>query len=98
MTTPDEAVSAIEGRIWEGDVDPERLDELREEHLVTQALHFQGRTRTRVFAANGNVPAGFAPAQETLEDAYLVMMHTDGSILPASVPASDVGDEEMALQ
>ncbi len=75
-TTPRTAREAIEGRIFEGVVSPSELPALREHHHVTQELLVEGRHRVRVYAANGEVPGGFAKVAPTLEDAYLVLMRT----------------------
>ncbi len=100
VTTPTEALSAIEGRIFEGEADEETLEQVRRRHVVTQALLFEGHTRMRIFCEDDDTPADFAPEKETLEDAYPVMMHTDGRILPGSRPPEpnpDVDSSEVPL-
>ncbi len=74
VTSPGEARQAIAGRIYEGAVDAGALRELGHTHCVIQSLLVEGRNRARVFVPDGGVPAGFAPAAPTLEDAYLVLM------------------------
>ncbi len=76
VTSPGEARQAIAGRIFEGAVDGGGLAELGRRHCVIQSLLVEGRNRARVFASDGGVPAGFAPAAPTLEDAYLVLMRS----------------------
>jgi hypothetical protein len=44
----------------------------------SQAILVEGRHRVRVYASHGDPPAGFEPATPTLEDAYLVLMRTEG--------------------
>jgi ABC-type multidrug transport system ATPase subunit len=75
-TTPRGAREAIEGRIFEGVVSPSELPDLRANRQVTQELLVEGRHRVRVYAANGDSPAGFDKVAPTLEDAYLVLMRT----------------------
>jgi ABC-2 type transport system ATP-binding protein len=77
-TTPRAAREAIAGAIFEGSVQPAELPELRRTHHVTQAVLVEGRHRVRVYAPGGGAPAGFEPATPTLEDAYLVLMRTEG--------------------
>lgn len=73
-TTPRAAREAMDGRIFEGVVSPSELPDLRERCHVTQELLVEGRHRVRVYAPDGDVPAGFAHVPPTLEDAYLVLM------------------------
>lgn len=75
-TTPRAAREALDGRVLEGVVSPSELPELRVRHHVTQELLVEGRHRVRVYAANGEAPAGFERVSPTLEDAYLVLMRT----------------------
>ena len=77
-TTPRAAREAIAGAIFEGTVQPADLPELRRVRHVTQAILVEGRHRVRVYAPAGDPPAGFEPATPTLEDAYLVLMRTEG--------------------
>jgi ABC-2 type transport system ATP-binding protein len=77
-TTPRAAREAIAGAIFEGTVQPADLPELRRSRHVTQAILVEGRHRVRVYAPEGHPPAGFEPATATLEDAYLVLMRTEG--------------------
>jgi len=55
------------------------LAALRRERAVTQAILVEGRHRVRVHEPSRVPPPGFEPAAPTLEDAYLVMMRTDGA-------------------
>ena len=77
-TTPRAARAAIEGAIFEGTIAPSELPGLRRERTVTQAILVEGRHRVRVYAPAGDPPAGFEPVTPTLEDAYLVLMRTEG--------------------
>jgi len=76
-TTPRDAREAIAGAIFEGNVPPAELPDLRRTHAVTQAVLVEGRHRVRVWAPNGGAPAGFERVAPTLEDAYLVLMRND---------------------
>jgi len=86
-TTPRTARAAIEGTIFEGTVMPAELPELRRERIVTQAVLVEGRHRVRVHEPGGAVPPGFERVTPTLEDAYLLLMQSKGSVVPAPSPA-----------
>jgi ABC-2 type transport system ATP-binding protein len=77
-TTPAEARASIEGAIFEGHVRKEDLLKLRETRFVTQAILFEGRNRVRVWQPEGAPPEDFLPVPATLEDAYLVLMRSEG--------------------
>lgn len=79
LTSPSEARSTIDGTIYDGVVDKLELAPLRAQHQVIQSLLFEGRHRVRVFAPNGNPPAGFSASKATLEDAYLVLMRRESA-------------------
>ena len=74
LTTPSAARAAIAGRIWEGAVSGEELDEIQRTRSVTQAILVEGRNRVRIHEPNGSPPAGFEQVPPTLEDAYFVLM------------------------
>jgi hypothetical protein len=50
------------------------MADLRATHAVTQTLLVEGRHRVRLYEPDGGPPAGFEPAEPSLEDAYLVLM------------------------
>jgi ABC-type multidrug transport system ATPase subunit len=77
-TTPREAREAIGGAIFEGTVAPTELPDLRRNRRVTQAILVEGKHRVRVYEPEGRPPIGFEPVSPTLEDAYLVMVRSDG--------------------
>jgi len=77
-TTPAEARATIEGTIYDGTATTPELAGLRASHCVTQAMLFEGRYRVRVWSPTGSPPPGFRPASPTLEDAYLVLMRSNG--------------------
>jgi len=77
QTSPSEARAAITGRIFEGRVAAEELDEIRQRLRVTQAILVEGRNRVRIYEPAGQAPAGFEPVPATLEDAYLLLMQDE---------------------
>ena len=88
-TTPRTARAAIEGTIFEGTVTPAELPELRRERVVTQAILVEGRHRVRIHEPEGAAPAGFERVTPTLEDAYLLLMRSNGSVVPARTAAAN---------
>jgi ABC-type multidrug transport system ATPase subunit len=70
-----EARNRLEGRVAEGIVTPETLEEIRRSHRVTQAVLVEGSMfRTRVQGEPGSQPAGFVQVPPTLEDVYFGVM------------------------
>src|SRR6185312_8782257 len=65
QTSPSEAREAIDGRIFEGRVSREEMDEVRNRLRVTQAVLVEGKNRVRIY-------------QPTGEAVYLLLMQ-DGS-------------------
>jgi ABC-type multidrug transport system ATPase subunit len=78
QTSPSEAREAIDGKIFEGRVPREEMDEVRSRLRVTQAVLVEGKNRVRIYQPDAHAPAGFEPVPATLEDAYLLLMQ-DGS-------------------
>ena len=74
LTSPHEALRPIQGKIFEGRVAREELEEVRQRLRVTQAVLFEGKHRVRIFEPSGQAPLGFELVQPTLEDAYLLLM------------------------
>ena len=74
LTSPSAARAAIEGKIWEGAVSGQELEEIQKTRSVTQAILVEGRNRVRIHEPNGSPPAGFEQVPPTLEDAYFVLM------------------------
>jgi ABC-2 type transport system ATP-binding protein len=87
QTSPSEARAAIAGRIFEGRVAAEELEEIRRRLRVTQAVLVEGKNRVRIFEPDGQAPAGFEPVPATLEDAYLLLMQDAGLPAPALATA-----------
>lgn len=77
LTSPHEARAWLDGTIFEGDVSPERLDEVRRIYRVTQAILVEGRNRVRIHEPAGECPEGFEPVPATLEDAYFLLMREE---------------------
>ncbi len=77
VRTPQETLGAIDGTIFEGQVDAADLEPFASEHRVTQAILVAGTNRVRVHVPTGSPPQGFIPVTPTLEDAYLLMMTED---------------------
>lgn len=88
VTTPGEAKAAMAGKIFEGMVSHRQLEELGRGGRLTQARLVEGRNLVRLYAPEGDVPAGFELVPPTLEDAYLV--------LSKPVPAGSTGFGEAA--
>jgi ABC-2 type transport system ATP-binding protein len=82
QTSPSEARAALAGRIFEGRVAADELNEISRRLRVTQAVLVEGKNRVRIYEPERHAPAGFEPVPATLEDAYLLMMQE-----PLSNPA-----------
>jgi ABC-type multidrug transport system ATPase subunit len=91
-TTPRDARAAIAGTIFEGTVIPAELPEFSRTRRVTQAILVEGKHRVRVYEPEGRPPIGFEPVSPTLEDAYLVLVRSDG--LPPGTPPLLRGEME----
>jgi len=74
LTTPMDARAALHGAMFEGSVAKPEVESLAQRACVTQSLLVAGKTRVRLYEPNGSPPAGFAPVEPTLEDAYLVLV------------------------
>jgi ABC-2 type transport system ATP-binding protein len=81
VTTPSAARTALAGAIFEGTVEPDQFESLKQTRCVTQAYLVEGRNRARVYDPEGDAPPGFLPVTPTLEDAYLVLMRGKSSAL-----------------
>jgi ABC-type multidrug transport system ATPase subunit len=76
QTAPSQAREALAGKVFEGTAGAAEFEEIRRRHRVTQAVLVEGKNRVRVYEAGGEAPPGFVPVAPTLEDAYLLMMHS----------------------
>jgi ABC-2 type transport system ATP-binding protein len=73
LTSPTEARQAIEGKISEGHIGREELEEIHRRRLrVIQSVLVEGKNRVRVYQPDGAALLGFEPVPATLEDAYLL--------------------------
>jgi ABC-2 type transport system ATP-binding protein len=72
-TTPSLAISQLQGTIYEGMVERDRLADFFKDYFVTQTILYEGRNRTRIHLKEGQPPAGFALVKPTLEDAYFII-------------------------
>jgi ABC-type multidrug transport system ATPase subunit len=79
VTSPSAARAAITGKVWEGAVSGQELEEIQKTRSVTQAILVEGRNRVRIHEPNGSPPAGFEQVPPTLEDAYFVLMKSGGN-------------------
>jgi ABC-type multidrug transport system ATPase subunit len=75
QTSPTEARRAIEGKIFEGRIGREELEEIHRRRLrVIQSVLVEGKNRVRVYQPDGSALLGFEPVAATLEDAYLLLV------------------------
>jgi ABC-2 type transport system ATP-binding protein len=81
-TSPSEAKKKMNGSIYEGSVRRDQLQSISSKWCVTQSVLVEGQHRVRVYEPQKSPPEGFVQANPTLEDAYLVLMKTNG-ISPA---------------
>jgi ABC-2 type transport system ATP-binding protein len=88
QTSPGEALAPLRGKLFEGRVPREQLDEVRRRLRVTQAVLVEGQNRVRVFAPTGEPPPGFEAVPATLEDAYLLLMQDAAAASAASAEAA----------
>jgi ABC-2 type transport system ATP-binding protein len=72
-TTPTLAISQLNGMIYDGFIDRERIAEFSKDYFVTQTVLYEGRNRTRIYVKSGPSPAGFQQVKPTLEDAYFII-------------------------
>jgi len=89
VTTPALARADLAGTIFEGDVEPDAFEPLKQQRCVTQSYLFEGRNRARVYEPDDVPPPGFVAVAPTLEDVYLVLMR---GRLPRFARASSAED------
>jgi ABC-type multidrug transport system ATPase subunit len=79
-TTPERALLAIEGSIFEASITAAAYRQLVSdpERCVTQAYLVGGSNRVRIHQPDGDPPSDFRPVDATLEDAYLAVIKTGG--------------------
>jgi ABC-type multidrug transport system ATPase subunit len=94
QTSPTEARQAIDGKVFEGRLRSEELEEIRRRNLrIIQSVLVEGKNRVRVHQPDGTAPLGFEPVAATLEDAYLLLMQEagNGTAIAEEVPAVAAG-------
>jgi ABC-type multidrug transport system ATPase subunit len=67
---PEALASQLNGRSWQGLVDPGRLVAMREKYAVTSAIRRRDGVLVKLCAEHA--PEGFSSVQPSLEDAYMV--------------------------
>jgi ABC-type multidrug transport system ATPase subunit len=77
LTSPREAKQGLEGRVFEGAVDVQSMQNLPRSQRVLQSVLVEGENHVRIYSADGTAPEGFAPVVPTLEDAYLLVMRDE---------------------
>jgi ABC-type multidrug transport system ATPase subunit len=80
-TTPQAARAAIANAVFQGDVEPDDLEAIQNDHIVIQTLLYEGRNRVRVYQPKGDPPTGFRRVEVTLEDAYLATVRLGDGVL-----------------
>ena len=74
-TSPDTALAALEGRIWEATVSREQAAGLKATGKVISQQMAGGRIRVRMLSENGRPAEPFVAAMATLEDHYFIVVN-----------------------
>jgi len=74
-TSPDTALAALEGRIWEATLPREQAAGLRASGKVISTHMAGGRTRVRMLSENGKPAEPFVAVTATLEDHYFIVVN-----------------------
>ena len=74
-TSPENALTKLEGRIWEATLPREQLANLKASGKVISKQMAGGRTRIRMLSENGRPPEPFVAATPTLEDHYFIVVN-----------------------
>jgi ABC-type multidrug transport system ATPase subunit len=69
---PDDLARSLSGSVWEGSINPDQLEKMRAQYIVTSAMRRRDGISVRVSGAAA--PTGFLPAVPTLEEAYISMV------------------------
>jgi ABC-2 type transport system ATP-binding protein len=73
-TTPSEAITKLDGKIYEGTIERSGLQAFNSKYFVTQSVLFEGRSRARIYLDDTTAaPDGFQRTPPTLEDAYFIL-------------------------
>lgn len=67
---PEKLLQALEGKVWEWTIPSESLPTVKQQHLISGTIRRSDGLHLRVVSENAPDP-GAAPAEATLEDAYL---------------------------
>ena len=74
-TSPETALTGLDGRIWEANVPREHVADLKASGKVISAQMAGGRTRVRMLSKNGKPAESFVPVAATLEDHYFIVVN-----------------------
>ena len=77
-TSPDKALTGLDGRIWEATVPREQVAIMEAKGKIISKQMAGGRTRVRVVSENGKPAEPFAPVTATLEDYYFIVVNQVG--------------------
>ncbi len=72
--TPREAISQLQGKMWEACVTRERFSQLKTQLAILSSQTFEGEIRVRVYAQEGKPDAIFNAVTPTLEDYYFSLV------------------------
>jgi ABC-type multidrug transport system ATPase subunit len=75
-TSPGEACAGLQGALYEGVVARDQMEMLTERGVVTRRYLVEGQQRVRIYVNAGSPPADFELVEPTLEDAYMLMQHS----------------------
>lgn len=81
--TPGELVARAAGAVWEAELPVSEMERLRSSLTVAGLVRNGSVVRARLVARERPLP-GAAPAEPSLEDAYLLLMKEAGGALPAA--------------
>jgi ABC-2 type transport system ATP-binding protein len=76
-TTPSQAVSGLDGSVWEASVPREKVADLKSRCRVLSSQMVGGLVRLRVISNNGRPGEEFTPATPVLEDYYFNLVNTE---------------------
>lgn len=77
LTTPKAAREELVGKIFEGVVDHQTMEQVRTSYHVTHSMIFEGSNKVRIHLEECNPPEGFQCVAPTLEDAYFISMKNE---------------------
>ncbi|MDT8342566.1 MAG: ABC transporter ATP-binding protein [Longimicrobiales bacterium] len=91
--SPDHAIGALTGRVWEKRVEKSELAALEQDHLVISSKLVAGKPVVHVLAeaAPGD---GFRPADVTLEDVFFTRIHDERGPAGGAPPREPTGRPE----